>query len=249
MIKIKYKYVSIILLFITIISLAIISLDLGQVFLKETVIINLFYELSSFLKTIFIFLTAVLVFSINKNGLNMNDTFRLRIIYLMILFGDVSLVLDKKPYLGIFFFSIVHILLILRNGQISFSKKIDREKFNGHRVLFFSGIIAYLLGLFLIFLVLKRINVRGFFLILLLYYFTILFLSLYTGILNYKLALFPKINSSLLVIGLVAFFLCDICVGTNIAFGYSKISLITRSIIWLFYCPALTLIGLSGYKF
>jgi hypothetical protein len=79
-------------------------------------------------------------------------------------------------------------------------------------------------------------------------YGLILSISLWAGIANFVLSLFPDKNSKVIAIAMVFFYLGDILVGLDGLLSSGPIWLIATSLIWVFYTPAITLLAISSYK-
>lgn len=80
-------------------------------------------------------------------------------------------------------------------------------------------------------------------------YSVFLCMSVGAGIATNVLGYFPKKNAKIITAGIILFYLCDLTVGLNILFSESgKLfeNVISSSITWLVYFPALTLLALSG---
>lgn len=247
--KSKYRAILIILSLIIFISGTYISLDWARLFVikEELKHNNLLYTYIA--KSLIVILSTILVFIIGKDGLNPKDTKRLKFIYIFIILADISLVIFEKPYIGIFLFSVAQLGLIFRNGKGIFEKyKVDNLCILKENL--FVNILLFIVLFILIMVIIMKDLLRNknlFYVFL--FYAILLSISLLTAIANLLLKVFPRPNSILITIGMLSFLLCDLNVGFTMALETSTISLITDSIIWIFYAPALTLIALSGFNF
>ena len=227
---------------ILIVSGGFITLDLVTVFEMES--LSQIYSLV--LKAIIVFLTTLLVFLINNHGISKMDTRLLKIIFILIVIADLSLVLFNKAYAGIIVFFIVQCVLIYRNNH-----SIQRK--HSLRVIFDKNtIIILILMMILLFNYLIYLNSHvtdSILFILFLLYGIIKSFSVLTAIISYRFNAFPKINCLLLLIGVVCFYFCDLNVGISLALNEGFIKNLSIILIWIFYTPALTLIALSGYDF
>lgn len=237
----KFK-ISIIIALILIISGSFITLDLITAFEMK----NLYLTLSLVLKALIVFLTTLLVFLINNRGISKGDTSLLKIIFIFIIIADLTLVLLKKPYMGIIVFFFVQLLLIYRNSYAIYKQHNLRVIFDKNTMM----ILILLMILLFTFLLYLNNHISDLFLfILFLSYGLIKSFSVLAAGLTYRFKVFPKTNRLLLFIGVVCFYLCDLNVGLNLAFNSCSIKNLSNILIWIFYTPALTLIALSGYDF
>lgn len=245
--KTKFKLIIAILALIIFISSSFITLDWARFFvIKEDIIYNRFiYTYIS--KFLIVILTAILVSMIGKDGISKKDTNMLKLIYVFIVLADIALGLLMKPFLGIFLFSIVQISLIYRNGNELFSI----IKNNGFKLILGNLVINTILSTILLLLIISDIisnmlNEQLLFYIMI-FYASLISISLWTAVANMSLNIFPKLNSRLITFGMVSFVLCDLNVGLSFVLNRGTLWLIADSLIWIFYTLALTLIALSGY--
>lgn len=207
---------------------------------------SLYKDFSIILKALMVFLSTLLVFLINDSGINKRDTFLLKIIYILIIIADLSLVFYKKAYVGIIVFFFAQSLLIYRNSIYiyscySFKETLDKKSCS------FLLVLMILLSTYLIFI--NRNLTEPYLFILFVLYGIVKSLSLFIAVISYRLKVLERINGLLLLLGVIAFYLCDINVGITMVMDESLIKDISGFLIWLFYTPALTMIGLSGYDF
>ncbi|MDD2447138.1 MAG: hypothetical protein PHY91_05575 [Tissierellia bacterium] len=246
MIHKKRYLIIIILVLIAIASLIIILLD-WLPFIVDTISL---YETrhSNRFKAIVVLLATSIVFITGNNSLNKKDLIMMKTIYILIILADTALVLIQNPIVGILFFSLVQLGLIIRNSvglkdKIRFAKEYPIKS-----SLFINTILSTVL--FLLFLV-KLINEHlddRLLLTVIIFYGLMLSTSLWTALANYLLSLFPKINSILVSLGMFFFVLCDINVGLSLTLPHGLVQTISSNLVWIFYSPALTLIALSGYN-
>lgn len=233
---------TIIISFVLIIAGAFIGLDLVRYF-NVTNIEDIY---SMTLKAAIVLLTSLLAFNIGGHGLSRKDERLLRLIYLLIILADLSLLIFDKAYLGIAIFFLVQSCLIYRNvsyisNRYSFVETSDRF------VIIFASLLIVML---LIYINMIRSRLDDLLLLILfIVYGAIKSLSLLTSILAFKLKVFPKTNRTLLLIGVVCFYICDLNVGLAMAFRGDSLGNLSNVLTWIFYTPALTLIALSGYDF
>ncbi|OZV10980.1 hypothetical protein CIW83_17075 [Tissierella sp. P1] len=247
--KIKFKFVWIIIFLIIFISGSFITLDWARFFIvKEELKYNRFLY-TYIAKFLIVILSTTLVFIIGENGLSHSDTKNLKFIYIFIILADISLVIFKEPYIGIILFSIVQLGLISRNGSAILKNfTIDKSKVLSNNI-FINTVLATVLFILIIMKVANNLMKESTLFYILKFYVVLLSASLLIAIANLLLKIFPKPNSILVTIGMFFFVLCDLNVGLTMALQLGNFSLITDSLIWMFYTPALTLIALSGYNY
>ncbi|CAK7011891.1 hypothetical protein [uncultured Tissierella sp.] len=247
--KSKFKFVWIIIFLIIFISGSFITLDWARFFIvKEELKYNRFLY-TYIAKFLIVILSTTLVFIIGKNGLSHSDTKNLKFIYIFIILADISLVIFKEPYIGIILFSIVQLGLISRNGSAILKNfTIDKSKVLSNNI-FINTVLATVLFILIIMKVANNLMKESTLFYILKFYVVLLSASLLIAIANLLLKIFPKPNSILVTIGMFFFVLCDLNVGLTMALQLGNFSLITDSLIWMFYTPALTLIALSGYNY
>lgn len=247
--KSKFKFVWIIIFLIIFISGSFITLDWARLFIvKEELKYNRFLY-TYIAKFLIVILSTTLVFIIGENGLSHSDTKNLKFIYIFIILADISLVIFKEPYIGIILFSIVQLGLISRNGSAILKNfTIDKSKVLSNNI-FINTVLATVLFILIIMKVANNLMKESTLFYILKFYVVLLSASLLIAIANLLLKIFPKPNSILVTIGMFFFVLCDLNVGLTMALQLGNFSLITDSLIWMFYTPALTLIALSGYNY
>ena len=196
------------------------------------------------------FISIILCFIISllgkEYGLGVNDVFLLRLGLFITIIADLFLlVLDSHFILGVFLFSIVQIIYIIR---------YDNKK-NYLKVKKFTSLLLILIFMYGI---INSFIVKIDFLIVIGFYYAITLLtSLIKSIKACKYKIYPSPNRYMIVIAMVLFLLCDINV-----FLYNLIDFIPLSAqagktiynissisMWLFYLPSQVLLSLSGYKF
>ena len=144
---------------------------------------------------------------------------------------------------------IVQLGLISRNGSAILKNfTIDKSKVLSNNI-FINTVLATVLFILIIMKVANNLMKESTLFYILKFYVVLLSASLLIAIANLLLKIFPKPNSILVTIGMFFFVLCDLNVGLTMALQLGNFSLITDSLIWMFYTPALTLIALSGYNY
>lgn len=227
---------------ILILSGSFITLDL----VKASVMPSLSPIPSLALKGAIVFLTTLLVFFINNHSISKKDISLLKSIYVLIVLADLSLLIFKKPFIGIIIFFIVQSLLIYRNSGNVFREYSLKEIFNINTI-FFALLLTILLLIYLIFI--KNHTKDTYLFILFIFYGIIKSCSVLTATISFRFNFFPNKNGILMLIGVICFYFCDLNVGLSLIMGAGLIKTLSSILIWIFYTPALTLIALSGYDF
>lgn len=196
------------------------------------------------------FISIILCFIISllgkEYGLGVNDVFLLRLGLFITIIADLFLlVLDSHFILGVFLFSIVQIIYIIRYDNKNIYLKL--KKFTSLLL-----ILIFMYGIINSFIVkIDFLIVIGF------YYAITLLTSFIKSIKACKYKIYPSPNRYMIVMAMILFLLCDINV-----FLYNLIDFIPLSAqagktiynissisMWLFYLPSQVLLSLSGYKF
>ncbi len=175
------------------------------------------------------FLSTVLVFVIRRNSLNRRDFVILILMYIDVCFADIFFSIDKV-YFGVMFFIVFQFLYVLRlNVPILSPLRL---------ISLLSGTILAVSSLFYNYSL--ALVIAG--------YSIFIIASLIYTFLNYKKSVLPQKNAELLLYGMSLFFVSDITTGLNLILSGLPY-LISSSITWMLYTPALVLIALSGYRF
>ncbi|MDF2593492.1 MAG: YhhN-like protein [Clostridia bacterium] len=200
---------------------------------------------NDFIKRINVILAALLVWLTGKDSLDRRDAARMKFAFIAIGCAEVLFLLAKPAY-AIGFFIVCQCILVFRHCT-GLNSKLKRADF------------AQKLKLALIFFTL---NILLFSVVIISYtmvdsstlifmgalYGLVLNISLWVGIANFVLSLFPDKNSKIIAIAMVFFYLGDILVGLDGLLSSGPIWLIATSLIWVFYTPAITLLAISSYK-
>lgn len=84
-------------------------------------------------------------------------------------------------------------------------------------------------------------------------YGTFLTCALFEGLLVSRYGYFPQKNASLIRLGMILFYLGDVCVGFSLATGddhstQEVVATVANNLVWFFYVPALLMLVLSGIR-
>lgn len=225
---------------------AFIYLDFARFFAEDGIYGPASFS-SLFLKGGVVLFTTLLVFFIGSDGLSIRDTRRLRLMAVLVVVADLTMILGKTA-VGILMFAAVQSVLMQRNS------KYFRRGFrwaNGKRriLLLVSGLVLLVSTLLLqIFVFYPLLQGRALQWVIIGY---ALFVSASTwfAVANYILRLFPRPNSAMVAVGMLCFLVCDFNVGLLLALPAGFGRMLVESLIWIFYTPALTLLALSGYAY
>jgi len=203
-------------------------------------------KLGVFFKLGFSFLCMLFVLTSRKYAWNRIDHNWLIIIFVTIFMADV--LINFIDLLGIALFALVQILLIIRNLK-GFKQYWLHE--NGNKNLF-KFILIFLLILavnyLIVFHVIYDIVRPSPLYYLMLVYLLILSISLLSAFLLQYSKKIPKLNSRMVLVGMITFFISDYTVGLNLTLPmFSHNFLISNSITWITYGIAITLIALSTH--
>lgn len=210
--------------------------------------INLEYDIypSALLKRINVILTALVAWSTGAAALNPRDSRRMKASFIFVCLGETAFLLGERM-LGVGFFGVCQILLIIRNctgfiNALACAEKIQRKK------LLLSS-VTIIVMLFTIGLILRDMIFSSPSTIFVFMYGIILSISLWSAFACFTLKLLPVVNSKMVLAGTACFFCCDISVALDVILEPGLPWLLFNSLIWIFYIPALTLLALSCYSF
>ena len=200
---------------------------------------------SNALKVSVAFLVALMAWRVRGHGHGEKDERLFRTMFSMIFAADVCFVTGLEP-VGIVLFGIVQVLLIKRNllgaKEASAALQAARGKLVGIAALVAAMLAGTLYGIW----TLKGIDPL---LIVIGVYVTLLGASVVAAFAAREIGHFPAANTRLMAIGMALFLLCDITVGANLALPVGHlVRVVTESLTWMFYGPALVLIGLSAWR-
>lgn len=241
--KNKRFLVSAILLAIACISIFTVVLDFSR-FLGHNALYSRYP--SYLINRLNVILASALVWLSGKESLSQKDNRLMRCIFFIICIGEYFFI-AAMPALAITAFLLCQGLLIIRHGKglkAKLAKAAPRNKLVLAFIAFFlAAIILTTVVLLSPFGNYKALSIIAIF------YWIVLSISLWTAIANFLLSLFPKTNSSMIAIGMLCFYCCDISVGLDMLLDGSTIGMLANSLIWIFYTPAITLLALSCYKY
>lgn len=198
-------------------------------------------------KRLSVFLVAIIVVISGKDSLTKKDSVLLKLAFAAICSAELAF-LFHSTYGGIGFFLVSQIMLIFRNGQGIKQKLNTMDKATKYKLIACGTAIFVAYGLILAFVFYPVIKLSVLFAAFIVYG-SVLGTSLWTGIANYILKLFPKKNSIMVSIGMTCFFVSDILVGLVMIIKTGIIYQLADCFIWVLYTPAIILLAFSGYKY
>lgn len=242
--KSRKIYIALILLMILALYICFMALDFSR-FFGLSGYFQYFYP-SAVLKRITVVLAAVIAWTVGKNGLNMSDSRIMKLVFAVICSAETAFLL-RRFIAGVALFGICQSLLIIRNGR-GLKKRLSYAAHNEKIRLGAAG-AAIVIAHKAMIIVSHRVFVLNPQLIAAWIYGAALSVSLWTGLANNILGLFPKVNSRMVAAGMFCFYCCDILVGLDAVLEVGPAWLAANSFIWVFYTPAVTLLALSCYKY
>lgn len=202
---------------------------------------------SRILKVVLSLLVGMLVWFRGANAVSSRDRTLLSLGFGMIVCADVAFQLSVSGF-GIALFSLAHLLLIVRNcaGCSALPRHTSWKQYRRILIVVIVGLgVAFgALNLFVFapnaqHTVLPQLFAG---------YSVVLMGSLLTAVVAVMVQSFPAWNCRCIIGGMVLFTLGDILVGFNLTLPHARLYVITTSLTWVFYFPALVLLGLSGYR-
>ncbi|NLX61191.1 MAG: hypothetical protein GXZ06_01495 [Tissierellia bacterium] len=232
--KINYGLImKYILILISILYLVFLYMDIN----------NKYTGVSKYLKLMCILLCFFLSLLYEHKAFSMCDIRLLQIGLFLTVFADFFLlILDNYYEIGVAIFILVQIIYSIR-----YRTKKERGSVKKY--------IRMVGGVFLIYIVVYNFKKLPLILLLSLIYGICFIINLYRSIIVYAENIYPKLNSIMVVVGMILFLLCDINVAIfniikNSYFQFNgllyKMSYVAM---WFFYVPSQVLLSLSGYKF
>ena len=254
MLKRKKISIRIIIIMIIFMSVGYISMDWLRFYNKPAEIEFLESPFSPYMKVFVSFLSFLIVWLIGRDFVEKSDAKRLKAAFTFIFIADFLFLL-KFNLLGIAIFSLCQILLIYRNGfgLVDFFRKREWVKYKKNLVIY--SVIALLIGIislcFLFRPILKGNSLFYAFIV----YAIFLCLSFWTAWVSHLINKLSRLNTYMIAAGMTLFVLCDLTVGLNLALSAIEktaktefVWMISSSLTWMFYTPALVFLALSGYN-
>jgi hypothetical protein len=190
---------------------------------------------SNALKVCFVFLVTTLAYRLGDK--------RLRVIFSIILCADICFALGQPP-IGILLFAGVHVLLAKRNliGIKSANLQRGLPLVATISAVALAVIVAAVIWIYTMQGVTPLLVVIGIYTLMLWVSVTAAWLSRLTGTC-------PARNALSMAVGLTLFELCDVNVAANLVLANGSLPrVITESVTWMFYAPALVCIVLASFK-
>jgi hypothetical protein len=186
-------------------------------------------------------LSALLIWFAGAYAFDKLDARRLAIAYSFIVLGDIIFFFNVHSIWGVFSFGLAHFLLIRRNA-FGLSAWPERGAMWALLAIILGGSLAMMFLMFY-----PRLKGNRPYFTLLTGYAIIIGASLWAALIALKIGFFPAQNALLITLGVLFFFLSDVCVGfyRSLPIGYAQV--FATYLTWVFYAPALVLTALSCY--
>lgn len=202
-------------------------------------------SLSNALKVAVSFLAAVIAWRARNHGLSRGDEKAFRVLFSLVFVADVCFVVGLAP-VGIVLFAIFQGLLAKRNltGWQDARAALRRHALalGAVALAVAASLGATLFGIFALQGVTPLLFVIA-------VYVTFLWASVVSAWAARAIGHFPSRNTGMMALGMSLFLLCDITVAGNLALPPdSMLRVVTSSLTWMFYAPALVLIALSAWR-
>ncbi|KUO70188.1 MAG: hypothetical protein APF77_03870 [Clostridia bacterium BRH_c25] len=241
--KLKKLYVSIILFIILALSIWYLTLDFSRFFSR-----NYSYDIypSAMLKRINAILAVFIAWAVDKDGLSLRDSRRMKAAFIFIILGEAAFAIGERA-IGVGIFTVCQTLLIVRNST-GLKYKLKHASHIQKKRLIISGFILMLILAVFSFMFASLIKLCSAFIAAYLYGI-VLSISLWAGLAANTLELLPKRNSVMVAVGMICFYCCDVLVGLDAVMEAGLPWLWANSLIWIFYIPALVLLALSCYRY
>jgi hypothetical protein len=201
---------------------------------------------SALLKRINVMLAALIAWASGKDGLSPKDGRRMKGAFAFVVLGEAAFAMGERSF-GVWMFAFCQTLLILRNTA-GLRDKLASADHKQKKSLLIAGFIIFLAAAAVPALSGNLVKPDST-LITAYLYGVILSASLWAGFACNILGLLPRKNSLMAASGMVCFYCCDVLVGLDAELDSGLPWLLANSFIWVFYIPALVLLGLSCYKY
>jgi len=227
----------------TCLALGFMTLDWSRLLLHpESLEVS---TLSNVMKVMVSFLAAAIAWRAGGQGLSASDERTFKVLFGLVFIADVCFVVNLAP-VGIVLFAIFQGLLAKRNlkgwREALMSLKQRRFEIAGVALGGAAALAATLYGIYALQGVTPLLFVIAAYVAFLWVSVVAAWVSRYTGA-------FPATNARLMSLGMLLFLCCDITVGGNLALPpTSLLRVVTSSLTWMFYTPALLLIASSAWR-
>jgi hypothetical protein len=200
---------------------------------------------SNALKIAISFLASVMAWRASGRGLSASDERTFRRLFVVSFLADLCFVFGQAPA-GIVLFAVFQGMLARRNlaGWRAATESLRRDRvrlvgLSGGAALMMLAILGglhQLLGFTALFGVISG-------------YVSLLWVSLLSTWMVASMGQMPERNARRLTLGMLCFVMCDVTVGANLALPLDSLArVVSSSLTWMFYTPALVLIALSVYR-
>lgn len=232
-----------IILGIALLALGFMGLDWSRLLLRpENLEVS---TLSNVLKVGVSFLAAVIAWRARGHGLSARDERTFMILFGLVFVADVCFVVNLAP-VGIVLFAIFQGMLAKRNlmGWREARSALAEKRFllAGIAAAVAASLGATVYGIYALQGVTPLLFVIA-------VYVTFLWASVVAAWVARYSGAFPATNARLMSVGMLLFLFCDITVAGNLALPPTSLArVVTSSLTWMFYAPALVLIACSAWR-
>jgi len=202
--------------------------------------------LSRSLKLCLSFTVSLLVWTCGSARLSVRDGMILSVVFAFFFIADIFFFLNNY-IAGISAFTLAQICFIIRNSPgLSGLFAPGSAGKNILRLIMITSVVIVVNGAIVFFVFLPH-AANPMFPIIVGYSF-FLCCSLCAGLATSLTRHFPSVNTRLIILGVTLLYLGDLTVGLNIILPRSRGYIISTSLTWFFYLPALVMFALSGYR-
>lgn len=228
---------------IGVLALGFLTLDWSRLLLRPADLSA--SAVSTWLKVGLVFLATTLAWRSSGHGLDAGDEKRFRVIFSIILCADVLFAVGLPP-VGILLFAAAHVLLVRRNLD---GLGAARDKLRAAAPLLAAiGALAAAVIVVTVHWIYRMQGVTPL-LVVIGVYVAMLWGSVTAAWAARFIGRYPPGNTLKMALGMTLFELCDVNVAANLALPVGDLTrVVTESLTWMFYGPALCLIALSAWK-
>ena len=204
------------------------------------------FLLSRVIKLGLSFAVTLLVWTASGTGLSSRDRFLMRTVFALFSGADIAF-FCAEYHAGIGIFALGQIVFIFRNAAGIPAVFSDARLTNKARRVVTTLIVTAVVHVVLMKLIFGPHTDNPMF-GMIVGYSVLLCLSLNAGIITRITGYFPGFNSWLLVAGVVMLYFGDMTVGLNLILPHDRSYIISTSLTWFFYLPAILLFALSAFR-
>lgn len=231
---------------IGILWLAILTLDWVRLFIYQPGGQIQEYALSKLVKLIASFIVASFVWVYGRYAVCRKDHRLLLFIFSIIFLADIGFYLNNN-IAGIILFAVAQLFFILRHlrGITSMHQRMPGKR-NVVRIMAVLPVVALINYILIVTVFIPRSEHPLFGMVI--GYSIFLCISVCAGFATLFIGILPRINAILVASGVCILYCGDVMVGLNLMLSADKALIISTSLTWTFYLPAIVLFSLSGLR-